>query len=90
MFGLGAQEMLLLAILGVILFGKRLPEVGRSLGKTVMEFKNGLRGMEDEFATAFRDTPDSTPARPQTITPPVPEVTVQEVAKESAPTQPTT
>ena len=61
MFGLGAQEMLLLILLGVLLFGKRLPEVGRSLGKTVMEFKNGLRGMEDEFATAFRDSGDSKP-----------------------------
>jgi sec-independent protein translocase protein TatA len=62
MFGLGAQEMLLLVLLGVLLFGKRLPEVGRSLGKTVMEFKNGLRGMEDEFATAFRESDDSKPA----------------------------
>ncbi len=67
MFGLGAPELMMLAILGVLLFGKRLPEVGRSLGKTVMEFKNGLRGVEDEFASAFREseaTSSSVPSRP--------------------------
>jgi sec-independent protein translocase protein TatA len=30
------------------LFGKRLPEVGRSLGKGIIEFKKGLKGLEDE------------------------------------------
>ena len=33
----------------VLLFGKRLPEVGRSLGKGIIEFKKGLRGIEEEF-----------------------------------------
>lgn len=52
MFGLGPQEMIVVAILGVLLFGKRLPEVGRSLGKGIVEFKKGLRGIEDEFEAA--------------------------------------
>jgi len=34
--------------IGVLLFGKRLPEVGRSLGKGIVEFKKGLKGLEDE------------------------------------------
>src|SRR5205085_2291790 len=42
MFGLGGQEMLILLILGVLLFGKKLPDVGRSLGKGLVEFKKGL------------------------------------------------
>lgn len=62
MFGLGPPEMLMLAILGVLLFGKKLPEVGRSLGKSIVEFKNGLRGVEDDIHTSVRDS-DSTPAR---------------------------
>jgi sec-independent protein translocase protein TatA len=49
MFGLGPQEMIVVAVLGVLLFGKRLPEVGRSLGKGIVEFKKGLRGIEEEF-----------------------------------------
>ncbi|MFL5329871.1 MAG: twin-arginine translocase TatA/TatE family subunit [Gemmataceae bacterium] len=55
MFGLGTQEFLLLVVLGVLLFGKNLPEVGRSLGKMIMEFKNGLRGVEGEFRSTFFD-----------------------------------
>ena len=50
MFGLGPQELLLLALLGVLLFGRKLPELGRSLGKTVVEVKKGLKGIEDEVS----------------------------------------
>jgi sec-independent protein translocase protein TatA len=39
---------IILAAIGVLLFGKRLPEVGRSLGKSLTEFKKGLKGIEDE------------------------------------------
>jgi sec-independent protein translocase protein TatA len=41
-----------LAILGVILFGRRLPEIGRSLGKTIVEFKKGVGGLEDDLDVA--------------------------------------
>jgi sec-independent protein translocase protein TatA len=40
--------MMLLGV-AVLLFGKRLPEVGRSLGKGIVEFKKGLSGAVDEF-----------------------------------------
>jgi sec-independent protein translocase protein TatA len=52
MFGLGPQEMLIVGVVAVLLFGKRLPEVGRSLGKGIVEFKKGIRGIEDEVDTA--------------------------------------
>lgn len=42
-------EMLVILVIAVVLFGKKLPEVGRSLGKGIVEFKKGLRGVEDEF-----------------------------------------
>ena len=48
MFGLGGQEILLLLVLGVLLFGRKLPDIGRSLGKTMVEFKKGMKGIEDE------------------------------------------
>jgi sec-independent protein translocase protein TatA len=46
---LGMMEMIVVMGVAVLLFGKRLPEVGRSLGKGIIEFKKGLRGIEDEF-----------------------------------------
>jgi sec-independent protein translocase protein TatA len=46
---LGPMEMIIVMAVAVLLFGKRLPEVGRSLGKGIVEFKKGLRGMEDEL-----------------------------------------
>lgn len=49
---LGPWEMGLILVLAVILFGKRLPEVGRSVGKSIVEFKKGMRGVEDEINRA--------------------------------------
>jgi sec-independent protein translocase protein TatA len=49
LFNLGAQEMIILLIIGVLLFGRKLPEVGRYLGKGIVEFKKGIKGLEDEF-----------------------------------------
>ncbi|MHC5544914.1 Sec-independent protein translocase subunit TatA/TatB, partial [Singulisphaera rosea] len=46
---LGPMEMIVVMAVAVLLFGKRLPEVGRSLGKGIVEFKKGIRGIEDEF-----------------------------------------
>lgn len=48
---LGATEMIVLLIIGVLLFGRKLPEVGRYLGKGIVEFKKGIRGLEDEIET---------------------------------------
>ena len=49
---LGPMEMMLIMGLGVLLFGKRLPEVGRSLGRGIVEFKKGLNGVGDDFDVA--------------------------------------
>ncbi|MFG0283487.1 MAG: twin-arginine translocase TatA/TatE family subunit [Phycisphaerales bacterium JB039] len=49
MFSLPGQwEWVLLALLGVLLFGRRLPEVGRNVGRSIMEFKKGLREITEE------------------------------------------
>jgi len=48
MFNLSPMDMMIIAGIGVLLFGKRLPEVGRYLGKGIVEFKKGVKGLEDE------------------------------------------
>lgn len=48
----GWGELLIIAFVGLLLFGRRLPEVGRSLGKGIVEFKKGLRGIEDDIEEA--------------------------------------
>ncbi len=53
-FSPGPMEMLIIGVIAVLLFGKRLPEVGRSLGKGLMEFKKGVQGIEDEIGSASR------------------------------------
>jgi sec-independent protein translocase protein TatA len=39
----GVDGLIILAI-GLLIFGRRLPEVGKNLGKTIVEFKKGLNG----------------------------------------------
>src|SRR5262245_28047540 len=56
---LGPQEILILLILGVLFFGRKLPEVGRYLGKGIVEFKKGIKGLEDDIDTT------SAPAAPR-------------------------
>ena len=44
----GGSEWVILLVLGLLIFGRRLPEVGRSLGKGIVEFKRGIKGIEDD------------------------------------------
>jgi sec-independent protein translocase protein TatA len=53
---IGTMEILVLLLIGLLLFGSRLPEVGRSLGRGLMEFKKGLKGMQDQVDEIDRDT----------------------------------
>ena len=49
MFGLGYQELLLILVIVLILFGaQRLPDLARSLGSSVKEFKKGVAEVKDE------------------------------------------
>lgn len=48
MFGLGFQELMLILILVIFLFGsKKLPELAKGLGKSVTEFKKALNDTTD-------------------------------------------
>ena len=48
--GLGAQELLLIFLVVLLLFGaKRIPEIARGLGKGIREFKGALTQAQDEI-----------------------------------------
>ena len=67
------EHVLLVLVVGILLFGRKLPEVGRSLGKTVTEFRKGVKGLEDEIhepsSARAAIEPEAVKA-PQRVTPP--------------------
>jgi sec-independent protein translocase protein TatA len=54
-------QLLVVMVIGLLLFGRKLPEVGRSLGKGIVEFKKGLKGVEDDIDTNFTQAPAAAP-----------------------------
>lgn len=55
MFGLAPQELLAVAVIAVLLFGSKLPDVARSLGGSYREFRRGLNDMQQQFREVERD-----------------------------------
>ena len=62
LFQIGPLEITVLATLGLLIFGNRLPEVGKSLGRGIVEFKKGIRGVTDEIDSAS-ETEDKTDSK---------------------------
>jgi sec-independent protein translocase protein TatA len=74
-FGIGIWELLILLLVLLLVFGpKRLPEMGRQLGKGMREFKDSITGSDDDDEPVHRrlaselpppedDEPVDTPAR---------------------------
>ncbi len=52
----GGPEWIIIGVIGLLIFGKKLPEVARSLGKSVVEFKKGLKAVEDEITNSGNET----------------------------------
>jgi sec-independent protein translocase protein TatA len=63
MFGLGTQELMIILVIALVLFGgSKLPELARSLGKSMNEFKKGMAegASEDAKAESKNGTPADT------------------------------
>lgn len=50
MFGLGAQELVIILVIALIIFGpRRLPEMGAAIGKSIREFKKSTKEIADDI-----------------------------------------
>ena len=73
MFGLGYQELLIILVIVLILFGaNRLPELAKSLGSSVKEFKKGVNETREDTAAARFDLTSSAICGAEQPTPPAP------------------
>ena len=59
---IGITEMLVVGGVALLIFGNKLPDVGRSLGKGIVEFKKGIKGVKDEIDEVDRDVDDAADA----------------------------
>ena len=59
MFGMpGGIEWIVILIVALLIFGKRLPEVMKSMGKGIVEFKKGVKGIEDDVEETVEKNPE--------------------------------
>ncbi|HWG54993.1 MAG TPA: twin-arginine translocase TatA/TatE family subunit [Gaiellaceae bacterium] len=66
-FGIGIWEILILLLVVLLVFGpKRLPEMGRSLGRGMREFKDSISGkdLDDDEPVHKRQASELPPAEP--------------------------
>jgi TatA/E family protein of Tat protein translocase len=71
-FGIGIWELVILMVVLLLVFGaKRLPEMGRSIGHGMREFKDAVTGKEDE-PVKTELTPPPPPAPESAAPPPAP------------------
>lgn len=62
--GIGGMEMLLVFVIGLLLFGgKGMPDMARTLGKAIREFKKATAGVEDQLKRVLEEPPPAPPPR---------------------------
>ena len=67
-FGIGVTEILILLLVALLVFGpKRLPEMGRSLGRGMREFKESIQGKDDDEDDRRRELTASATPEPDPV-----------------------
>jgi sec-independent protein translocase protein TatA len=58
-FGIGLPEILIFLVIVLLLFGaKRVPEIGRSVGRGMREFKDAVSGRDEERPARLPEAPE--------------------------------
>ena len=59
---IGPMELIIILVIALVVFGpKRLPDMGRSLGKAIREFRNAGKEMQNDIVESIdKDDQDST------------------------------
>jgi sec-independent protein translocase protein TatA len=91
-FGIGLPEMVLILVVALLIFGpKKLPEIGRSLGKGLRSFQDASKEFENEFkreAERLNNSMSDTPMEATLETPPqlteAPEAAMETQAEETS------
>ncbi|MEX2174047.1 MAG: twin-arginine translocase TatA/TatE family subunit [Pirellulaceae bacterium] len=63
MFGLSFQELIIVAVVAILLFGKNLPDMAKKFGGMYREFRKGLDDLRSQVD--FTDTFNSAPSKPK-------------------------
>jgi sec-independent protein translocase protein TatB len=75
MFGIGMSELLVILVVALIIFGPtRLPELARSLGRAMAEFRRASTDLRSTFEEAARDPKPAPPSEPAAAAPRLPSV----------------
>ena len=64
-FMMGPFEWTVVLVVAVLIFGRRLPEIAKGVGKSLTEFKKGVKEAQNEVTTVAKDIDESSEPKQQ-------------------------